>query len=159
MPVGFLIWGRAAFFDPHKSARPTIGKLWAPSVPSEQLRGLNGTQRGRRAARGCTENPATSKFPAGAGRRETADVTCAFHPASQENTNVLLAEICQQIFFSFRSDRIQETLARYDDLIKACAGDPDAWGLAERERIPPPPPKSFTRRADRLPPVDFSVLG
>lgn len=39
-------------------------------------------------------------------------------------------------FFSFRSDGIQETLARYDNLIKACTGNPHAWELAGRERAP-----------------------
>lgn len=85
-----------------------------------------------------TEDPAASKLAAGAGRQETADVTSAFHPASQESTNFLLIEICLQFFFSFRSDGIQETLARYDDLIKACGGDPDAWELAEREQASAP---------------------
>lgn len=39
-------------------------------------------------------------------------------------------------FFSFRSDGVQETLARYDNLIKACKGDPDAWELAGRACVP-----------------------
>ena len=39
-------------------------------------------------------------------------------------------------FFSFRSDGVQETLARYDNLIKACKGDPDAWELAGKACVP-----------------------
>lgn len=40
-------------------------------------------------------------------------------------------------FFSFRSDGVQETLARYDNLIKACKGDPDAWELGWKSMCVP----------------------
>lgn len=96
MPVGFLIWGRT-LSDQHKGARPIIRNFGLVPCSLNSCEVCTGL-RGAGGLLGAKQSPATSRLPASAGRRETADVTGAFHPASQENTNFLLTEICQQIF-------------------------------------------------------------
>lgn len=71
VPVSFLMRGRPFLFDQNKPAVSIIRMLWAHPEQPKQLWGLNGTQRGRWAARGI--NREARSFKARSRRGKAGD--------------------------------------------------------------------------------------